>query len=46
MHGLIWPEFVELGTPKIERQFLASEPMSNFNNKNYISISINIYNEL
>jgi hypothetical protein len=31
MYGLTWPELVELGAPKMEGQFLASRPMSNFN---------------
>jgi hypothetical protein len=27
---MTWPELVELGAPKMEGQFLASGPMSNF----------------
>ena len=45
MHGLTWPELVELGAPKMEGQFLASGPMSNFNKKTFL-IKYDFFNEL
>jgi len=33
VHGLTWPELVELGAPKMAGQFLALGPMSNSINK-------------
>jgi hypothetical protein len=31
MHGLAWPEFVELRASKMKGQFLVSGPMLDFN---------------